>query len=156
MASPSSSAPLPPIPPKISRARSLPTARKFAVTVFFTTLHYLGLIAGLTALVYFFRGPSEQASWFLLGGIAFSVITWFIAFLLRRSTCCPLCKGTPLINSGALAHARAKRLPPFNHGVTATLSILVTQKFRCMYCGSDFDLLKTPSRPLHSMEESSD
>lgn len=99
----------------------------------------------VTAFVLFFMEPSQLATQVILCGIAFSVVTWIIAFFKRRSAHCPLCKGTPLINSGALAHSKATRIYPLNHGVSATLSIIATQTFRCMYCGSDFDLLKTPS-----------
>lgn len=132
-------------PARPLRARSLPSSRPFTVAVFFAALHYLGLITTLTAFVLFFMEPSELAPKVILGGMGFSALTWLIAFFKRRVAHCPLCKGTPLINSGALAHSRATRLYPFSHGVTATLSILATQRFRCMYCGSDFDLLKTPS-----------
>lgn len=136
---------LPPAKPKAIRARSLPSSRPFNVAAFFSALHYLGLITVITAFVLFFIEPSQLATKVIVGGIAFSGVTWLIAFFKRRSAQCPLCKGTPLINSGALAHSRATRIYPLNHGVSATLSILATQTFRCMYCGSDFDLLKTPS-----------
>lgn len=144
-----SNEPHPNAPARISRARSLPSAGPFRVAVFLFALHYLGLVATLTALVAFVREPSQLASHILLGGMAFSAITWFVAYFKRRSTYCPLCKGTPLVNSGAHTHVRAKRIFPFNHGITATLSILISQKFRCMYCGSDYDLLKPPTRLLH-------
>jgi hypothetical protein len=127
------------------RARSLPSSRPFNIAVFFSSLHFLGLISTGTAFVLFFMEPSQLAMKMVVGGIAFSVVTWLIAFFKRRSAHCPLCKGTPLINSGALPHSRATRLYPLNHGVTATLSVIATQTFRCMYCGSDFDLLKKPS-----------
>lgn len=136
---------LPAAKPRVIRARSLPSSGPFIVAAFFSTLHYFGLITTATAFVLFFIEPSQLATKVIVGGILFSGITWLVAFFKRRSAHCPLCKGTPLINSGALAHSRATRLYPLNHGVSATLSILATQTFRCMYCGSDFDLLKTPS-----------
>ena len=136
---------LPAAKPKVLRARSLPSSRPFNVAAFFSAMHYFGLITTATAFVLFFMEPSQLAMKVIVGGLAFSGVTWLIAFFKRRSAQCPLCKGTPLINSGALAHSRATRLYPLNHGVSATLSILATQTFRCMYCGSDFDLLKTPS-----------
>lgn len=136
---------LPPAKARVLRARSLPSSRPFTVAVFFSSLHYLGLITTITAFVLFVMQPSQLAMKVIVGGIGFSVVTWLIAFFKRRSAHCPLCKGTPLINSGALAHSRATRIYPLNHGVSATLSIIATQTFRCLYCGSDFDLLKTPS-----------
>jgi hypothetical protein len=115
------------------------------VAVFFSAMHFLGLIATVTAVVLFFKTPNPIAVKVILGGIGFSLVMWILAFFKRRDAHCPLCKGTPLINSGALPHSKARRLYPLNHGMTATLSIIATQRFCCMYCGSDFDLLKTPS-----------
>lgn len=127
------------------RARSLPTRRHFNLAAFFFALHVLGLISMLTAMVVVFLDPSQLGARLFIGGLSFSVVTWGIALFKRRSAICPLCKGTPLMNSGARPHAKAVRLFPLNHGVTATLSVIAMQRFRCMYCGSDFDLLKTPS-----------
>ncbi len=111
----------------------------------FSALHYLVLVATGTAGIIFVLRAEESAFRLALAGLGFSVLTWFIAWFKRRGAWCPLCKGTPLVESGARPHSRARRLFPLNHGVTATLSILATLSFRCMYCGSDFDLLKTPS-----------
>lgn len=133
---------------KTFRSRSLPSRRSYDVAVLFSALHYFGIILTVTALVRFFIEPSMLATKFITGGLGFTAATWFIAFFKRRATHCPLCKGTPLIASGALAHSKAIKIPPFNAGVTATLSIIATQKFRCMYCGSDYDLLKKPSYML--------
>lgn len=137
------------LPPRVSRARSLPSRRPYDVAVLCSMIHYLGIIVTITALVYCIRAPSHLASKLFVGALLFSAAAWLVAFFKRRSTHCPLCKGTPLINSGALTHKRASRIYPFNHGVSATLSIIATQRFRCMYCGSDYDLLKYSSR-LHS------
>ncbi len=130
------------------RARSLPSRRPFDVAVVFSMIHFFGIIATITALVCYAMEPSQLASKFVGGGVAFIVISWFVAFFRRRATFCPLCKGTPLVNSGAHTHTKAFRLFPLNHGVTAIFSIIATQKFRCMYCGSDYDLLKPPSHLL--------
>ncbi|MEO5714433.1 MAG: hypothetical protein ABIT37_13175 [Luteolibacter sp.] len=111
-------------------------------------IHYLGLVTTVTSFVCYFIQPSVLASDFVVGGLAFSAASWLLAFFKRRAAHCPLCKGTPLVNSGAHTHAKAFRLVPFNHGITAVLSIIATQRFRCMYCGSDYDLLKPPSHLL--------
>jgi len=130
---------------RLPLARSLRTSRPFIIAVFFSGLHYLGLITTISAFILCFMQPSQLAMQVILGSMVFSAVTWLVAFFKRRSAYCPLCMGTPLVNSGAFPHARATRVFPFNHGVTATLSIIATQTFRCMYCGSDFDLLKIPS-----------
>jgi uncharacterized membrane protein (UPF0136 family) len=122
------------------------------MAVFFCALHFLGLIVTVTTLVGFILQPSMLASRLLVAGIVFSALSWLIAYFKRRGVHCPLCKGTPLINSGALPHTRARRIGPFNHGVSAVISIMATQKFRCMYCGSDYDLLKPRNRLPHSVD----
>ena len=127
------------------RARSLPSSRTFTVAAIFSAFFYVGVITTVTSLVLFFISPSQIAVKIIMASMMFSLLAWLLAFFRRRSAHCPLCKGTPLVNTGALAHSRATRLFPFNHGTTATMSIIATQTFRCMYCGSDFDLLKTPS-----------
>jgi hypothetical protein len=138
------------------RARSLPSAGPFRVAVFFSLMHYLGLVTVVTAFVGVILHPGGMGTWLLVGGVVYNVITWLIAFFRRRSTLCPLCKGTPLLNSGAHVHSRAWRFWPLNHGTTAILSIMATQKFRCMYCGSDFDLFKPRTRILYGDIEGSE
>jgi hypothetical protein len=133
--------------PKVQRDRSLPSSRPFNIAAFFSALYFLALIATFTAMVLFFKEPNPLSLKFMLGGLGMSIVSWTVAFFRRRAALCPLCKGTPLINSGALPHSKAVRVFPLNHGMTATLSIMTSQRFCCMYCGSSFDLLK-PSAHL--------
>lgn len=128
------------------RVRSVPYLKPFVSAVILSLIHYLAILAVITTAVCIAISPSILATRVLAASIVATGITWLIAFFKRRSTHCPLCKGTPLINSGALTHQKAVRLYPINHGVTATLSILTTQSFRCMYCGTHYDLLKKNSR----------
>jgi hypothetical protein len=132
--------------PKIIRARSLPYGKPFWLAVFFFVLFLLCLSATVAAIAITLIDTDPLAPSIMIVGLALCGLTWIIAYVKRRSAHCPLCKGTPLINSGALPHVRAWRMALFNHGVSAILSILATQRFRCMYCGSDFDLLKTKSK----------
>ncbi len=127
------------------RARSVPHRRVFVKAVVISMCLYLGLIAAITTLVMFFLHPTPLATKLFVICLGFTSTCWFLSFFSKRQTYCPLCKGTPLVNTGALAHPRAVRLFPFTHGTTAILSIIATQKFRCMYCGTPFDILKTPS-----------
>jgi len=143
---PSEPAAAPAYKAKPGRARSVPSAQPFQMAVFFSLLYFFGLIATATALVCFIIKPGLLAASYLAAGLVFSGITWLISFFKRRGVRCPLCKGTPLIESGAIPHQRARRLRPFNYGTSAVLSILASQKFRCMYCGSDYDLLKPKNR----------
>lgn len=133
-----------------NRPRSVPHKRSFVQAVILSAAHYMGIIAALTTLVVFFLQPTHLATRVLMLCIVFIGVAWLLAFFKRRSTYCPLCKGTPLINSGALTHEKATRIWPFNHGVSAILSIIVTHQFRCMYCGTLYDLLKIPSHLAES------
>lgn len=131
---------------RTARYRSLPSAHHFRFAVTLCAIHYLCLIAMVTTAVLLVMHPDQRASKLLIATTAATIGTWFVALLKRRVTMCPLCKGTPLLESGALLHERARHIPLLSHGVSATLSILFLQKFRCMYCGTDYDLLKNPSR----------
>jgi hypothetical protein len=131
---------------KIARRRSLPSAHHFRFAVTLSAIHFLCLIAMLTTAVLLAMHPTYWTSTVLIATMVATGATWFIALLKRRTTLCPLCRGTPLLESGARLHERARRIFPFPHGVSSVLSILFLQRFRCMYCGSDYDLLKDPKR----------
>ena len=133
-------------PEKSSRYRSLPSARHYRFAIFLCAVHYLCVIAMITTAVLLVLKPDQRASKLLIATAVCTIVSWFFAFLKRRTTLCPLCKGTPLLESGAHYHQRARRLPPLSHATTTILSVLFLQKFRCMYCGSDYDLLKRPGR----------
>ncbi len=126
------------------------SARSFRIAALFTAMHYLGLLAAVALLAGLLVRPEPQTLRLLLWAMAFSALSWLFALLKRRSARCPLCKGTPLVECGAITHTRARRIQPFNHGVSALLSIMTTRKFRCMYCGTDYDLRK---RPRHEPRE---
>ncbi len=133
---------------RVLRARSLPSRKSYDTAVIFSMIHFLGLIGTITSFTCYVMQPTMLASRFVVAGLIFCALSWLLAFFKRRAAHCPLCKGTPLVNSGAHKHAKSFRIQPFNHGTTALFSIIVTQKFRCMYCGSDYDLLKPPSHLL--------
>lgn len=127
------------------RTLSVPRSNRFYQAVFLSALNYLSILAALTTLAIFLLKPSHLATHVLVTCLSLMAVTWVLALSKRRSTHCPLCKGTPLINSGALPHRKALKIWPFNHGVSAIFSIIATQTFRCMYCGTAFDLMKPPS-----------
>ena len=128
------------------RYRSLRSAYHYRFAIFLCAIHYLCLISLITTAVLLVLHPDEKASRLLIAAAVCTALSWFTAFLKRRTTLCPLCKGTPLLESGAHHHQRARRFPPFSHATSTILSILFLQKFRCMYCGTDYDLLKHPGR----------
>ena len=126
-------------------ARSIPHKRPFMASIFFALLHYLSIIATLTFGYILFRTHKETVAWWLVGSIAAIGVTWLLTYAARRSARCPLCKGTPLLDTPASKHRKAVRLRPMNHGMTAQLQLITSQRFRCMYCGTPFDLHRNHS-----------
>lgn len=136
-----------------AKARSIRHKRPFVGAVLASAIHYLCLVATVTCGVIFALDPQQRTMRALVACLGLSLVSWLIAYFRRRAAVCPLCKGTPMLHSGALPHAKAFRLPPFNHGVTAVLSTLVSQQFTCMYCGCRFDLLKESSQHVYTDDD---
>lgn len=138
---------LPPMHPKrsVDNYRSVHHKRPFIESNLLALLHYLALIAVITLAVIFIRvGEAEVKNSFIAAVIAFAV-TWLLCYVRRLNTKCPLCKGTPLLDCAAVKHTKAVRIAPLSYGTTAQISLLFTNRFRCMYCGTGFDLLKKSS-----------
>jgi hypothetical protein len=143
-----------PVKTQTTRHRSMNYPGKFYVAIFWTLLHLFCMVATLTALALFLinhkTNPSPYYLYSFLGGLFLTLVTLAISIFKRRAASCPLCRGTPLLNSGALTHKKSSRLRPLNHGFTALLRIVFTQKMNCMYCGTNYDLLKTSSHSRSS------
>ena len=135
-----------------SKARSIHHPQKYVVALFFAALHFLTLFAVATCLVLFIMDPHLRTVQLLIASVAISIATWIVSYVKRKKPLCPLCKGTPLVESGALPHPRAFRIRPLNHGVSAVLSALFTHQFRCLYCGSRYDLLRQPRDHRHQID----
>lgn len=125
------------------RARSLPHQHHYRVSLFFGCLLCLNLLAVLTTLVGFaFNGSQFNA--FLLIGLCFTVVIfWLLGFLTRKRASCPLCKGTPFLDTRASKHVKAVRFWPLNYGTTNMIRAFVTRRMRCHFCGTPYDMLKT-------------
>jgi hypothetical protein len=135
-----------PVDDQTSRPRSMRSSGAFYVATFWTIAHMLSVVSTTIAVLLFLSHHKEPRSSFYLNyivvGVLLATITLLISFFKRRNACCPLCRGTPLLNSRAVKHKKSFCLKPFNSGHTAILSIFFTQKFSCMYCGAKYDLLK--------------
>jgi len=129
----------------VDNFRSIHHKRPFIESNLLALLHYLALIAVITLAVILIRvGGTDVRNAFIAAMIAFAV-TWLLSYIRRLNTKCPLCKGTPLLDCAAVKHTKAVRIAPLSYGTTAQLSLLFTHRFRCMYCGTGFDLLKKSS-----------
>jgi hypothetical protein len=140
-------------PEPYAKARSVHDKRPLNMAVFFTLVHYLCLIGFLTSLGILIAHPAPGSVPPVVAFAVATLVTWLVSFVRRRSARCPLCKGSPLYDSGAVKHAKAHRMRPLNHGATAVLSILFLNRFRCMYCGTPYDMLKAPSTARHKHQE---
>jgi hypothetical protein len=123
--------------------RSLPVRRRFVAAMGWFFLHGLGVLAAAILFHLAVTTRQPRAIDGLLAAVAIMAVTWFIALLFRRAAKCPLCRGTPLHDNGNVKHPKARKFGPLNPGVSAMLSLLVTQRFRCMDCGTPFDLMKS-------------
>jgi len=130
------------------RARSVPFKKPFLIAGFFGGLSYLLFIAVLTAVGIYIKLLSSGSVKILLVLLVLTLIVWIIGIFKRREACCPLCKGTPFLNTGAHLHEKAYKLPLLNHGNTNMVRTIFTQRFRCMYCGTPYDFLKPVTDPI--------
>lgn len=131
--------------------RSVPYRTPFISAGLFALLNYWGAFSFLVVFPLFLLNPNAIGQRTIIGCVVLYLITGIASFLKRRKVLCPLCKGTPLISTRAHVHPKAFRIFPLDHGTTATLALLFTQTFRCMYCGSRFNLLK-PKPGKHDNE----
>lgn len=128
--------------------RSVPYRSPFITAGLFGLVHYWSAFALLLAIPAFLVEQTLLARNLLIASAVFYIFSSLVSFLNRRKVLCPLCKGTPLLSTRAHVHPKAFRIFPLDHGTTATLALIFTQTFRCMFCGSRFDLLK-PKPPRH-------
>ncbi|MGB0775536.1 MAG: hypothetical protein ACPGUY_06790 [Akkermansiaceae bacterium] len=127
------------------RARSVPYKRPFVIAIISTLIFYLSIIALATcAITFLFVSPDfkRSAAYAMVGMLPACAFFWTIAYFKRRKASCPLCKCTPFLDNLAHKHQKAIKLRPLNYGTTAVLNVVCTQRWRCMYCGTPFDILK--------------
>ncbi|MBB5352573.1 hypothetical protein HNR46_002819 [Haloferula luteola] len=131
-----------PLSESIREYRSLPHKRSFVLAMAITSFQFLCLVATGTLASLMIIHDDRSLGIPLVIVMALQAAIWLSGLLVRKGARCPLCKGTPLLDNTATKNARAQRIFPFNYGTTALISLLFTQRFRCMYCGSPFDLIK--------------
>jgi hypothetical protein len=129
------------------RARSVPYRSCYVTGVALCLVYYLCLVGVVASLVALVRIRDPAPGIMLTTFVLLSVVFWFLSFVKRRDATCPLCKGTPLLDTQALTHRKAKRIFPLNYGTSNVLSIVLRHRFRCQFCGIPYDLLKNISPP---------
>jgi hypothetical protein len=125
--------------------RSLPYKRPF---VWVLVLDLAAVLAALGSagcgVVLMIEGSSALMAGLCVGFLLVVLVLLAVGYPVRRAAKCPLCRGTPLVDSRASKHAHATRVPPLSHGLSARLGLMMVQRFRCMYCGTPYDLYKKP------------
>ena len=124
------------------RPRSVPFKRPIVGAVFFSALFYLSLAATLATLFACFALRRDDTVVILLFCIGINTILGGLSYLRRRVPRCPLCNGTPLVDSSARKHRDAKRFFPLSYGSSNVVRCIFRQRYICPYCGTPFDLLK--------------
>lgn len=126
----------------LRRYRSVPHARKFFIAALLSFFQFIAMFMAACTIAICLITKSLTLQNILIATATMAGILWLASYLKRRKVLCSLCKGTPLLDSGARHHQHARRFFPLNYGTSAVVSVLVCQSFRCMYCGENFDLLK--------------
>lgn len=141
------------------RARSVPYKRPFVWAITTTLLFYLGIIAFLTSGIAFclMSETARRGAAVTTGALLpICALLWITSYLKRRKATCPLCKCTPFLDNLARKHKKSFKIWPFNYGTTAILNTLLTQRWRCMYCGTPFDILKPKKNTTDSAYKNTD
>lgn len=126
--------------------RSLPYKRPFLAAGFIAMIHYLALITAITLGYILVQEGQKKVTYAFIAAVIVLALSWLVGYFRRASAKCPLCKGTPLLDTQAAKHKKAHRAFPLNYGTTAQISMLMTHRFRCMYCGTGYDLLRKSSQ----------
>ncbi|MGJ8723907.1 MAG: hypothetical protein ACSHYB_05065 [Roseibacillus sp.] len=129
--------------PYQQRARSLPHKHFYRVSLCWAVVLYTLVLCIIAAGIGFALVDNVSNGYLLVALVLSALLVWVFSFFSRKKATCPLCKGTPFLDSRASKHVKAVRILPFNYGTTNILRALVTRRFRCHFCGTPFDMLKT-------------
>ena len=128
--------------PYNQRARSLPHKHHYRISLWWAALFYTLVLCIVAAGIGFALEDNQDNAFLLIGLVFAAIIIWPLGYLSRKKATCPLCKGTPLLDSRASKHEKAVRFFPFNYGTTNILKAIIARRLRCHFCGTPFDLLK--------------
>lgn len=144
------------MPPKsphqrANRSLSLHHKKPFIVALIATLCFWVVSVACLTcfiSIILLGKSKGTPMTKLLIALLILSIILWFFAYLQRRRARCPLCKASPFLGTLSHTHPKAERVLFLGPQTTAILKALFTLRWRCMHCGTPFDLLKKTDRRL--------
>lgn len=141
--------------PFTKRARSLPFQKYFLRSIYWSAAVFILSTSAVTMAYCFFVSPESGGFVPIIAVFLLAIVSWLFGFYSRKRASCPLCKGTPLLDTGASPHQKAVRFFPLNYGTTNLIRSFFTQRFRCQFCGTPFDYLKPFSRGIEYETEKS-
>lgn len=130
------------------RSRSVPFPRPYIKAAIISALFFMSVISLITTAVVYGLLQTQKSAMLVAAGLIFAVFMWTISLFARRAARCPLCQGTPYFDSGAHKHEKATKIPFLTYGTSNIVSTIFVQRFRCMYCGQHYDLLKPVTNPI--------
>ena len=128
--------------PYHQRARTLPHKYHYQISLYWAVLFYTLILCIIAAGIGFALDTNQNNAFLLIGLVFAGIVVWPLGYLARRKATCPLCKGTPLLDSQASKHVKAVRILPFNYGTTNILKAIFARRIRCHFCGTPYDMLK--------------
>lgn len=134
--------PQPLAPSRVRRARHHPRAGKVLAVACLLFLSWVGLGLFIGGGAMLLNAETSLPGWVALGGLLAFIIGRGAAFVLGRHLNCTLCHGPMLQEKSCHKHPDALRILPFSYRSSATISLLSTGTFRCMYCGTPYRLKK--------------
>jgi hypothetical protein len=90
------------------------------------------LAAGV--LLYSLGVADQQLTFFGLGMLGAALFAVIMQWLVARRASCPLCLAPVLARNGCAKHRTARPLLG-SHRLRVALAVLLTNRFRCPYCG---------------------
>lgn len=134
--------------PFTKRARPLPFQRHFLRSIYYSAVVFILATTAATMVYCYCQSPSPEGVKPIVAVMVLTFVCWLVGFFNRKKASCPLCKGTPLLDTGASPHQKAVRIFPLNCGTTNLLRSFFTRRFRCQFCGTPFDYLKPSGRGI--------
>lgn len=133
------------------RARAHPQPGRLILGVLLDLSCKISALSGLVALVMFLMSKPElenlSPAASLWGGVLLaSILAYFMFTIWRffhaRRTLCSLCRGSVFHAQKSSKSRDATKYPGLSYGSSTALSLVLTGKYRCMYCGTPFRLKK--------------
>lgn len=84
--------------------------------------------------------PAKDTKTHLVISIVALLLSYLLGLALSASAKCSLCHSTPFLQRRHRKHQLANALPMLTYRASAILHVLLTGRFRCMYCSTPYRL----------------